>query len=160
MKMGFYYWFRVIVMVVSFVVVVWIIHRLNQGPIWPSYTPATQDSRLHIDICPTRVTRLEIGHVAIFEKDMDWMRQREGDAAKKLEPVDVEKWFSRHCQIAGSRVNPSADVHEALKVFFVSGEPQVLLQSAGGDYEWMGEPFRSHEMDEALRELSELPIIK
>lgn len=91
--------------------------------------------------------------VTIFQKGMNWYR----DPDQLLDQVAVEKWFSRHCNLNATKVPASADVKKALKVYFVSGETQDLLKSAGGEYEWMGQPFSSSQMDEALQELGNLP---
>ena len=111
-----------------------------------------------IELCPTRVTRLHAGKLTIFEEGMQWFRQNEGSTRERLDPVAVEKWFSRHCSMEATKVSASADVHEALKVFFVTGEPQVLLESASGEFEWMHQPFKATQMATALKELLELPI--
>lgn len=110
-----------------------------------------------VNLCPTRITRLEAGHVAVFQDGMDWYRTSSTEK-ERLDPVAVEKWFSRNCALEVKKTSASADVTAALKVFFVSGEPQTLLKSASGEFEWMGQPFISTHMDKALNELVELPV--
>jgi hypothetical protein len=154
--MGTAYWFRVGMMALALGAVLFIMRRLNQTPSSWMSGHKTSASTV-IQLCPTRVTRLEAGDLVLFEKDMTWYRQGEGSSARRLDPVAVEKWFSQNCTLNATRVSPSADVHNALKVFFVSREPEMLLRSAGGEYEWMGISFSSGQMDEALNALPNLP---
>jgi hypothetical protein len=159
--MGFSYWLRVGMMTVALFAVILLMRNLNQ-----THRPGQSHgffsslfgsgNTAGVNLCPTRVTRLEAGRVTLFQDGMQWVREN-GATKQPLDNVAVEKWFSTYCMQSGAKTSASADVHAALKVFFVSGEPQTLLQSAGGEYEWMGQPFRSTKMDEALKELGDLP---
>ncbi|MBX3020653.1 MAG: hypothetical protein KF799_03165 [Bdellovibrionales bacterium] len=160
--MGFFYWFRVGMMVVALAGIIMVMRELN-APQYPGKKTVLarwfgpDENVAGVNLCPTRVTRLETGKVAVFQEGMEWYRTT--DAHKEhLDPVAVEKWFSRNCAQQGEKTSASADVKEALKVHFVSGEPQVLLKSASGEFEWMGKPFRSVQMDTAVEELSQLPL--
>lgn len=162
--MGMNYWFRVGMMCVSLFAVLILMRQMNTAARPGTVNPLARffgvkpSHVAEVDLCPTRVTRIEAGPVAIFEEKMKWYRQGEAGAREKLDDVAVEKWFGRNCTLSGPKVSASADVQAALKVFFVSGEPLTLLQSAtAGEYEWRGQPFSSPKMGEALRELKELP---
>lgn len=163
--MGFWYWFRVVMMSIGLVLCILAIRNLNQTSRsggGNSLTAALTGERTAkvaqaISICPTRVARLEAGKVSIFQEGMSWYRATPA-RKEKLDDVAVEKWFSRNCSVSGTRVSSPSQVDTALKIFFVSGMPRTLLRSAGGEYEWMGLPFRSNQMDDALKELTELPV--
>lgn len=153
--MGISYWFRVSMMVVALAVVLVVMNRLNRGPASPMSRKASLATT--VNICPTRITRLDTGKVSVFEEGLTWFRHTQGDGQQALDPVAVEKWFSRNCVLPAKRVSASADVHTALRISFVSGEPRTLLQSASGEYEWMGLSFSSQQMEHALEELLSLP---
>lgn len=160
--MGFGYWFRVSMMCVALIGVIYVMQSMNQQK-RPGQKPnallaffSGDPNAADVNLCPTRVTRLEAGKVSIFQEGLEWYRTTESER-QRLDPVAVEKWFSSHCAQEGKKTSASADVKEALKVFFVSGEPQILLKSSSGEFEWMGQPFQSEQMDRALNELGELP---
>jgi hypothetical protein len=161
--MGTAYWFRAGIMAMALVAVLFVMRRLNQTPGTMGlhyFGGASRGAKtVAINLCPTRVVRVEFGQQVIFEDKMKWYRAPLSDpsARELLDPVAVEKWFSRNCTFVADKADPSADVHTAMKVSFVSGEPQILLQSAGGDYEWMGHPFHADAMDRGLKDLAELP---
>ena len=106
-----------------------------------------------VNLCPTRVTRLETEDGSVFQQEgLTWVREVKGQTTP-LDQVAVEKWFARFCRFEGPKVAASADVKPVLKVEYVTGDPQTLIRSAGGEYEWMGQPFASPVMTEALTAL-------
>lgn len=160
--MGFMYWFRVVLMIFAFVGVVLVIREVNQ----PASARRAQFMKLlgqpgadkvaDVNLCPTRVTKIEsVGGPVIRQDGMTWLREEAGQS-KPMDQVAVEKWFAKYCRFAGEKVSASATVTPVLKVEFVSGEPQTLIRSAGGEYEWMGQPFASPVMTEALQTLRDL----
>lgn len=155
--MGFWYWFRVTMMSIGLVLVILTIRGLNR--VKKGGEPASRVASMiqGVNICPTRVTRLETPKVQIFQEGMDWYRDSAKQRKVRLDDVAVEKWFSRNCTMTGQKAQSPSKVREALKLYFVNGEPRSLLKSAGGEYEWMGLPFRSFQMDDALKELLQLP---
>lgn len=159
--MGFWYWFRVGMMALSLASVMYVMHWLNRTPRAPDRTAAIVTQ---VNLCPTRITRVETGQVTLFEEKMQWYRQEVANSAapERLDPVAVEKWFSRHCTLTGKRVSASANVATAATVSFVSGEPLKLLRSLSqlGEYEWQGLSFQSAQLTDALHELNELPKAK
>lgn len=176
--MGFWYWFRVLIMTVGLVGTILAIRSLNRMNGRPDHgsgaivsmmgLPPAGDSAApqKVNLCQTRVSRLDVGRVSVFQEGLNWYRgHRDGEsgaakAKERLDDVAVEKWFSRNCMVVGTRVGSPPNVTTALVVHFVNGEPRTLLRSAmGGDYEWMGLPFRSAQLDGALKELLSLPAI-
>lgn len=163
--MGASYWFRVSMMILAFVGVIFVMRRLNSpgasgrgGPLEAITGSAGNGKDLNINLCPTRVTRLEGKDWRVFQDGMHWFRE-EKQARVALDDVTVEKWFSRHCIVAGVKVTPSADVHDVFKAHFVTGKPQALVKNDKGEYEWAGQSFSSSQMDGALKELGELPPV-
>lgn len=162
--MGFFYWFRVGIMCVTLVGIVMIMRELNQprmagqqNKIAKFFNKFTGGDEFGINLCPTRVTKIETTKVSVFQEGMQWFRTTPS-LKEMLDPVAVEKWFSRNCSIPIKKTNASADVHTAAKLHFVAGEPLTLLKSASGEFEWMGQPFQSPQMDKALEELTDLPV--
>ncbi|NJL25885.1 MAG: hypothetical protein HC902_12430 [Calothrix sp. SM1_5_4] len=119
-------------------------------------------SETQVNLCPTRVSRIETdAGVSIFQEGMAWYRtlSSDGGSKRELDPISVEKWFARYCSIPFEKADPFATVSRTLKFSYVRGEPQTLLKSAGGDYEWQGLPFRSSALDKGLSEFEELPAV-
>src|SRR4051812_24299922 len=101
--MGFSYWFRVGMMTVALIGVLITMRELNR-PKRPGPPPGLIASLFNnptaaaVNLCPTRITRLEAGKVAIFQDGLQWVRSTDADRAL-LDNVAVEKWFSRHCAL-------------------------------------------------------------
>ncbi len=111
-----------------------------------------------MDWCDTRVrARERPGQPTLRQEKLKWLWQ--GDPVLELNFIAVEKWFGRYCRVMIDRVDPAdlGTVGPAMTVHFIKGEPETLMRSVGGVYRWRQEIFRSSELDQALKELEELP---
>jgi hypothetical protein len=169
---GIYYWIRVGIMVVCFVVLVVTIRAMNSGQ--PVASPilsalgiksGTGDGvKERITLCPTRVVSIESSDgILLSEQNMKWFRETKGDDRVELDTVAVEKWFGHHCTVsAESVVVTESAVDRGFTFTYVNGENAILSSVAGapGVYRFAGRTFRSAELDAALRGFAELPLLK
>lgn len=155
------YWFRVIVMIFAFVGVLTVMRQLNSAAKTGSSAPLVEIftgrplSENSIDLCPTRITELQmLGGPFFYQSGMKWVIRQNGQVAE-LDQIAMEKWFSRNCVL---ETTPVADVKNAqpiLKVSFVAGVPQTLMSSSEG-FIWMGRKFKSEQLQLALAELTKI----
>ena len=152
MKVGFWYWLRAFIMTCGLVGSVIAIRKLDR-------TRPKMDDSASINLCPTRVTAIsEHEGASIVQEGLTWYRKVNG-GLEELDPIAVEKWFGRNCRIqAEFDANGATAGTPLATVAFVSGPPQVLLVTGDGMFSWMGRAFRSEELKEALKGLSDLPL--
>jgi len=109
--------------------------------------------------CETRVTSIEVSGLKLAQEGLKWIIDMGTRAEADF--VSVEKWFGRYCTLA---VEPVAleglkldQFNPLFTVSFVQGPQQEILRSNEGVYLWGNRAFRSTELDEALKNLPELP---
>ena len=161
--MGAAHFFKVLLMCVSLAGVIVVMGRLNQSPGSMNVAKRARTAKLveGVNVCPTRVTRLENSAWSVFEEGLNWYRQT-GSQRQKLDPIAVEKWFSQNCTLLGqpvAKVSPDLPnkVEAALKISFVSGQPQTLSKTAEGYYGWMDRWYKSNQAAQAIQDLGALP---
>ncbi len=158
--MGKMYWFRVGMMILTFVMVVIAMRSLQSTK--PTASPLAtmilgSNEEQNIVLCPTRVTSLEMASgMRVQEASMKWTRTSEG-TEQELDPIAVEKWLSRNCSVVGKKADRSQGFEPILKLGLVTGESKVLARASTGEYLWDGMTFISSALDQALTELAELP---
>jgi hypothetical protein len=158
--MGKMYWFRVGMMILTFVMVVMTMRSLQSTK--PTASPLAtmilgSGEEQKIVLCTTRVTSLETSSgLRVHESGMKWTRTSAG-TEQELDPIAVEKWLSRNCSVVGKKVEPGQNFEPILKLGLVTGESKVLARAGTGEYLWDGLTFISSTLDQALTELTELP---
>ncbi len=152
MKVNFWYWLRAFIMVCALIVTIFIIRKLDRT------RPAHDDSAT-INLCPTRVTAIsQNSGTTVVQDGLAWFRKING-GMEELDPIAVEKWFGRNCKVKVEFEKDAAVSGAPVATLaFVSGPPQVLIVSAAGIYSWMGQAFRSQELEGALKDLKDLPL--
>lgn len=158
--MGTMYWIRVGMMILTFAVVVMAMRNLQSTK--PTASPlaklimGTGDSEKFV-LCPTRVTALETpAGLHVRETGMKWTRSA-GGPEEELDPIAVEKWFGRNCSVSGKKSESGEGFTPVLKLSLVNGETKTLARAGSGEYLWNGIRFVSTALDQALRDLSEIP---
>ena len=154
------YWVRVGMMILTFTVVVLAMRNLQQTK--PEVSPlakmilGTGEGQKFI-LCPTRVTSLETSTgLRVQEREMKWTRATAA-GEEELDPIAVEKWFGRNCSVIGKKSETRQGFETVLKLGLVNGENKVLARASSGVYLWEGLQFVSESLDQALRELPDLP---
>src|ERR1700692_1103719 len=99
MEKSFY--FRVIILILSFAAIVWTMQSVKKKGIAPGVTemiigdqhPAKILNN-RVSFCDTRVKGLKTsGGLELYEKGMSWFKKNASSGPEtKLDPVDVEKW--------------------------------------------------------------------
>ncbi len=113
--------------------------------------------------CKTRVLGLiQPQKVKIMQEGNQWVA--ENSSTEYVNFISVEKWLSRFCSIhpdAGTPDSVEASAGNgfvpALFVKFIDGAVDILRSDSAGRFEWHGQVFKSDDLSNALRELSQLP---
>lgn len=154
-KVGFYYWVRVGVMILSLVGIIMLMKKMNSPGVFAG--PATNES---VDICPTRVSSVSvIGRFAVMQDGLNWYRTGDANGRTELDPVAVEKWFGVNCNLPALKEGANDGATPLLTVAYVSGLPATLLVNADGVFTFNRLHFRSPELSRAIRALDSLPIL-
>jgi hypothetical protein len=160
--MGVMYWVRVVIMIFAFVGVLTVMRQLNSAAKTGSSAPLVEiftgrpQSDNAIDLCPTRITELQLlGGPFFYQSGMKWVMRQNGQVAE-LDQIAMEKWFSRNCVLETTPIDDVKDPQPIVKVSFVAGVPQTLMSSPDG-FIWMGRKFKSEQLQLALAELTKIP---
>jgi hypothetical protein len=162
--MGFMYWMRVGVMIITLGVIIMTIRATQHGEsalntFSRTFFGTKGSGGEKIVLCPTRVRSIKTRSGATVEEDsMKWYR-REGENRMELNTIAVEKWLGEYCTVKGQRAPATggSSFFPALVFEFVSGETQMLQKSSSGQYLWGDISFNSDVLDKALDALDALP---
>lgn len=154
-KVGFYYWVRVGVMILSLIGSIMLMRKLSKPGALGGV--AATDS---VDICPTRVSSVSvIGRFAIMQDGMNWYRTGGPEGRTELDPVAVEKWFAANCRVNASKEGTNAGASPLMTLAYVSGLPMTLLVNGDGIFSLNGTHFRSGDLSQGINELENLPPV-
>lgn len=174
--------FRLLFLSIALAVVIWMIRLLSAENIQGAFEALglqPGNGSLHaarplapgeerFNLCPTRIVEFawegaqpEARRAIAEQKDgmrVQWMAF--DPAAKQIDTIAVEKWLSRHCQVALRQV-PETDLPvgaetQRLSIRYFDGS-QLAVDEIGGHYFKMNNSqYDSADFAEALKELREL----
>lgn len=165
--MGIGYWFRSVILIFSFGLVVWAMYSIRHHGLGNRATSvltgpsAVDNAPKRISLCETRVKALKAaGGIEIYENGMSWFR-KDGKSETKLDPVEVEKWFGHNCTVTAEDLRPvaskEAEAATPVLVFeFVQGAPETVKKTAAGNFIWKQSLFRSQQLEAAMKTLGEI----
>lgn len=159
--MGKTYWIRVVVMIITLFGVIIVMRKLNPNSDHssPSLSWLGLSSSQIVNLCPTRVVGLKgTNGVALLNEDMKWYRYSSDGKAVEVDPVAVEKWFSEHCMVQAEKTDAASGSVEIMTVFFVNGDTSPLGRATTGEFSFMGQNFKSPQLDRAISALEGLPL--
>lgn len=125
------------------------------------------DSKKQVDWCKTRVNEIEVpGKFRVFQEGMKWYREEKGTTTE-LGFIPVEKWFSNHCRLSAEGKTEGFATDFAgpnqvvlARVGFIDGHVSLFKEISQGIFTWGNEvTFRSEQLQKAISDLEELPVI-
>lgn len=145
------YWFRVVMMVITLVAVIWLMRSLSMD----------KKAVTSVTLCPTRVKLVEIAAdgMRLQQDGIKWVRNS-ANLNQELDPIAVEKWFSILCSVSAQPVSSGSGFQPAFRLSYITGETQMVLRAPTGEFQMRDVTFTSKDLDDALAAFRTLPEAK
>jgi hypothetical protein len=168
--MGKRYWIQVGMMVLSLGAILWVMANMQKAvppiaKVMGHETRPAKVQRARVDLCETRVQGLKTASgVEFFENGLNWYVKTNSNE-KKLDNIEVEKWFGRNCSVYADDLRPVAsnDLQAAKPILtfnFIQGGSEAVKKTAAGDFVWRKIIFHSSQLEKGLEQLAELKEAK
>ena len=121
-------------------------------------------SQVKLNWCETRVKSIETANgFKMTQSRMRWMQEK--PIQKELDGLAVEKWFGQNCKvpIELAEVRPTNVEFQspaAMSVEFIQGGTADFIKAGMGAIRFKNRTFTSPELQQAIKDLEQLPEAK